>query len=201
MARAMRGKSDYAKVHHAWQQTIGKEMDRCIAGRSLDGNRGSPHTSSAGALQSISRQTASPSGSASAGDHGFVVGSPVYIRDMRRRKELNGSVGKIVRDEPDEHGRVSVRLSALGGAQTPKVMRVHASRLAHNSSGLTHDDELDQLLRWGMADGSRVGFPGFGVFALPRARSSGELLPPRGCHHRAFHRSDAGGFWDEAKEP
>mmetsp|Transcript_71822 Transcript_71822/g.126849 ORF Transcript_71822/g.126849 Transcript_71822/m.126849 type:complete len:260 (+) Transcript_71822:3-782(+) len=146
------------------------------------------------------------------------LGEQVRILGMSRRKELNGVLGRVVNDQPDEHGRVYIDIGGLekGGKGQAKVVKVLGNRLELESDpsvpqwmpkGIEKLDELGAS-QWSTT-GVRTGFPGFGLIHSKSLSQSAPLLPAlsgeklrhtTNVSHRSASRTTYGGFFEQKDE-
>mmetsp|Transcript_56067 Transcript_56067/g.133547 ORF Transcript_56067/g.133547 Transcript_56067/m.133547 type:complete len:256 (-) Transcript_56067:173-940(-) len=75
------------------------------------------------------RASSAPTLGAGLGGLDFIPGDVVTIRNMGKRTDLNGLKGTVIPAEPDNSGRVCVKLRPLTSGGSAKVVRVKPSRL------------------------------------------------------------------------
>mmetsp|Transcript_93657 Transcript_93657/g.303216 ORF Transcript_93657/g.303216 Transcript_93657/m.303216 type:complete len:201 (+) Transcript_93657:170-772(+) len=183
-----------AQGHLMHSQLIGKESIyfRSVAGSSMRAQtlRKSLSTGGLGdTRRSASRDVGDGSASTPSSPSGlglrskWNVGEKVRIEGIRRRADLNGLHGDIVQGVPDEYGRVCVQLQAKDGDPAKrKVIRVELAKLSPDQ----HHN--------GAFDGSRLGFPAFGVASVEKRV---EPLPaPHWERHRGFRRKANGNYYN-----
>ncbi|CAE7391082.1 unnamed protein product [Symbiodinium pilosum] len=99
---------------------------------------------------------------------------------MAHRKDLNGMLGTVVADRPDEFGRIYVDVG--GKTDRARVLKVLPDRLQEEGKETVPSwmpagrDILDPLgaSPWS-SSGIRTGFPGFGILNVKQWKSQPEL--------------------------
>mmetsp|Transcript_21520 Transcript_21520/g.49191 ORF Transcript_21520/g.49191 Transcript_21520/m.49191 type:complete len:245 (+) Transcript_21520:101-835(+) len=129
--------SDPSKLDSMWKQQVLTEHSlynsRPLPGLrrrgELEGLEWIPRPpSSRGGAQAL-RASSAPTLGGSIGGLDFLPGDIVKIKGMSRRKDLNGLHGTIMEGDPDDSGRVCVKLRPTTSGSTSKVVRVKSSRL------------------------------------------------------------------------
>mmetsp|Transcript_45395 Transcript_45395/g.82976 ORF Transcript_45395/g.82976 Transcript_45395/m.82976 type:complete len:246 (+) Transcript_45395:124-861(+) len=129
---------DPSKLDSMWKQRILMEHS-LYSSRPLPGlrRRRAPEglewaqprpPSSRGAAQAL-RASSAPTLGGSLDGLDFLPGDIVKIKGMSRRKDLNGLHGTVMEGDPDDSGRVCVKLRPNTSSGTAKVVRVKSSRL------------------------------------------------------------------------
>mmetsp|Transcript_9218 Transcript_9218/g.21907 ORF Transcript_9218/g.21907 Transcript_9218/m.21907 type:complete len:196 (+) Transcript_9218:24-611(+) len=129
-------------------------------------------------------------------------GAAVRLQGMEHRKDLNGALGTVVADKPDEFGRIYVDVGKDRRERRTRVLKVLPERLQPEGQTPTGHDALDTLgaSPWS-SSGIRTGFPGFGVLNVKQWKSQPELADKLHqvslVSHRSFARTVNGGFFPE----
>eukprot|EP00930_Biecheleria_cincta_P071747 TRINITY_DN59207_c0_g1_i1.p1 TRINITY_DN59207_c0_g1~~TRINITY_DN59207_c0_g1_i1.p1 ORF type:complete len:248 (+),score=41.50 TRINITY_DN59207_c0_g1_i1:25-768(+) len=210
-------KSDPAKEAASWAQQLGKEhaLFRSFVRTARGGDatkRQDPFFDPAQAFLSpparrpglVPERSFVPEG---AFEHR--MGEQVRIQGMKRRKELNGAMGRVVNEATDASGRVYVDVGKPG---QPKVVKVLPRCLENEGDdpsvpswmpkGAERGGELGAS-HWSTT-GIRTGFAGFGLIHANSLSQSAPILPAltdakknRSDYigHRAIARTPYGGFF------